>query len=87
MPQMSSAAYCSLKKSMVMLSDLPENTGTTGLHSFDVLDYTLNVNIYHCFFTPYPTDFTASDIITFRVDSLLNSIQLNAADSSLLLIR
>lgn len=82
--QRSGSYYCSMKKSqMTHLSDLMENTGTTGVHTFDVLDYTLNVNLYHCYFSPYPTDFKGINTVTFKVDSMLNSIQLNAVNSSL----
>jgi aminopeptidase N len=53
------------------------------LHSFDVLNYTLYLNIYNNFLLPYPKSFTATNTITFRVDSTLNSIQLNASNFSL----
>ncbi len=68
---------------MSHLQDLPENTGIIGLHTFDVLDYTLNVNLYHCFSSPYPTDFKGINTVTFKIDSTLNSIQLNAVNNSL----
>ena len=52
-------------------------------HSYDVQRYTLNLDIYHCYQLPYPRTFTATEIITFRVDSTLNSIKLNARSGSL----
>ncbi len=52
-------------------------------HSFDVLKYKLDINLYQCFKTPFPKTFQAKAIITFRVDSTLNSIQLNANTPSL----
>jgi aminopeptidase N len=53
-------------------------------HTFDVLNYDLDLDIFHCYTSPYPRNFTASNIITFRVDSTLNSIELNADQTSLL---
>lgn len=54
-------------------------------HSFDVLNYTLYLNIYNNFLLPYPKSFSATNTITFRVDSTLNSIQLNASQFSLVI--
>jgi aminopeptidase N len=58
---------------------------TSPKHSFDVLNYKLNLNIYNCFKTPYPKSFSGENTITFRVDSTLNFIKLNSANSSLLI--
>ena len=55
------------------------------LHSFDVLDYKLDLDIYNCFISPYPKSFKGSVIITFKVDSILNSISLNAVNTSLII--
>lgn len=52
-------------------------------HSFDVLKYKLDINLYPCFKTPFSKAFTATEVITFKVDSSLNSIQLNANIQSL----
>ena len=52
-------------------------------HSYDVLQYKLEVDLYDNFGAPFPKTFSASGIITFRVDSTLNSIQLNAVSTSL----
>jgi aminopeptidase N len=52
-------------------------------HSYDVVKYKLDIDIYHCYPSPYLRDFTAVEIITFKVDSALNSIKLNAINSSL----
>jgi aminopeptidase N len=52
-------------------------------HSFNVIKYTLNVDLYHCYASPYPHSFTGSEIIRFAVDSTLNSITLDANTSSL----
>ncbi|MBE0647721.1 MAG: T9SS type A sorting domain-containing protein [Bacteroidales bacterium] len=52
-------------------------------HSYDVLQYKLEVDLYDNYAAPYPKTFTAVETITFRVDSALNSIQLNAINTSL----
>jgi len=54
-------------------------------HSFDVLDYKLNLDIRSCFITPYPRSFTGSIIVKFRIDSSLSTINLNALNSSLVI--
>jgi len=52
-------------------------------HSYDVLDYNLVVDLYHNYNTPFPKTFTAKETITFRVDSTLQTIKLNAINTSL----
>lgn len=52
-------------------------------HSFDVLSYKLDINIYNCFKPPYPKSFSAVNTLSFRVDSVLSSIKLNANNYSL----
>jgi aminopeptidase N len=52
-------------------------------HKYDVLDYKINLDVYNCFFSPYPKSYNASVIIKFRVDTALNSIQLNAVNTSM----
>jgi aminopeptidase N len=83
-PQLKGSENCSRKKqNMTRLPDLSDNIMSGPTHSYDVLDYKLDVNIYHCFFSPFPKDFTATNIITLKVDSTLNSINLNARNNSL----
>lgn len=52
-------------------------------HSFDVLNYKLYFDIYNCYLNPYPKTFTAKNEITFKVDSTLNFIKLNAVNTSI----
>jgi len=52
-------------------------------HSYDVLQYKLAVDLYANYATPFPKTFSAVENITFRVDSSLNSIKLNAIGTSL----
>jgi len=55
----------------------------TPAHKFDVLNYTLNLDLYENFESPYPQDYVASNIITFRVDTAIDVIKLNAVNSSI----
>jgi aminopeptidase N len=76
--------YCSYKKMhnpnpILDIGDSPN----TPKHKFDVLDYKLNLDIRSCFISPYPRSFTGVEVIKFRVDTALNSIQLNAINTSL----
>jgi aminopeptidase N len=81
---MKGSDYCSQKKihnpNYIKLSPESQNSPR---HSFDVLDYKMFFNIYDCFKTPYPRTYTANSIVKFRVDSTLNSIKLNAVNTSL----
>jgi aminopeptidase N len=62
-----------------------ENIFSGPLHSFDVIDYKLDLDIYNCFLSPYPKSFKGSVLVTFKVDSTLNSISLNAVNTSLVI--
>lgn len=78
------AELCSQKKSqMTYLPELSGSVQSGSTHTFDALNYTLNVDIYNCFAAPYSHAFDATEILTFKVDSTLNSIILNADNNSL----
>lgn len=77
------AYYCSHKKST---SDRPLRelaSPNTPRHHFDVQNYTLNFDLYTCFQSPYSQAFDATATVTFRVDTALNQIKLNAVNNSL----
>ncbi len=82
---MSGVDACSQKKTRMSYASLHNefDSPNTPLHSYNVLEYKLNLDIYNCFITPYPKSFTGTNQITFRVDSTLNSIKLNANNLSL----
>jgi len=81
---MKGSEICSQKKSrMTVLPDLNGSMQLGPTHTFDALNYTLNLDIYSCFTAPYPHAFDATEILTFKVDSTLNSIILNATNASL----
>ncbi len=83
-PKTSGAYSCFLRKSsMPELPYLPSQANTAGPHAYDVLKYTISVDIYHCYTSPYPHDFTASVKIRFKADSLINNIHLDASYVSL----
>jgi aminopeptidase N len=77
--------FCSFKKQQSAVAFDKSDFFSRTKHSFDVLDYQLNLDIYKCFQSPYPKSFIGEEIITFRVDSTLNAIRLNAATFSLLI--
>src|ERR1035437_2962782 len=71
------SVLCSQKKMNSSLVKLDEFL-LIGQHSYDMLNYNLNLNIYSCFITPYPKNFSATEILTLQADSTINSITLNA---------
>jgi len=54
-------------------------------HSFDVINYSLDLDLYSCYQSPYPASFTGKCIVTFEADSVINSIKLNAVNSSIVI--
>lgn len=79
---MRGSEVCAIKKQN-NASPLPIKSPNSPLHSYDVLNYNLDLDIFHCFATPYPKNFTGKNIITFRVDSTLSSINLDADNTSI----
>jgi len=81
--EMKGSEYCSHKKmnspNRLVLGDSPNSPK----HKFDVLDYKLNLDLRSCFISPYPKSFNGSVIVTFRVDTALSSITLNAVNTSM----
>jgi aminopeptidase N len=82
----SGAEYCSMKKIRgpvpLKSADFSPNSPK---HSFDVQNYTLNLDIFNCYTSPYSHYFTASNTVTFRVDTALSQISLNAENASLVI--
>ncbi|MEP7146489.1 MAG: M1 family metallopeptidase [bacterium] len=52
-------------------------------NTFNIIKYEINIDIYHCFKTPFPHSFSASEIITIVPDSQTSQINLNAVNTSL----
>jgi aminopeptidase N len=80
---MKGSVMCSMKKSSSNIVAPLGDSPNTPRHSFDVLNYKLNLDIRACFLTPFPKSFSGYNEITFRVDSALSSISLNAISASL----
>ncbi len=59
------------------------NSPNSPRHKFDVLNYTLDFDLWNNFHSPYAHTFNASEVITFKVDTALNIIKLNAVNTSL----
>jgi aminopeptidase N len=74
---------CSQKKMNSPLQLLSDNLNSTGTHSFDIINYNLDLDIYKCFLTPYPSSYKGTEILTLLADSTFNSINLNAINTSL----
>ena len=80
------AWLCHQKKTAVeTVPPITDNPLSPTSHAFDVLKYTLNLNLYACHLSPYPKNFTASEILRFRADSSLSHLTLNAVSSSLVI--
>jgi len=79
------ADFCSQTKShQDYLPQLNEfDSPNTPVHSFNVLNYELKLDIYNCFISPYPRSYSASNKMRFRIDSVLNQVKLNAVNTSL----
>ena len=77
--------FCSQKKSAAKNQIREITSENSPRHNFDVINYTLEFDLWHNFQNPYPQTFTASEVITFKVDTALNIIKLNAVNTSLLI--
>ncbi len=78
------AEMCSQRK--MLSKNLPEKSFksvSVPVHLFDVLKYTINIDLVNCFTNPYPKSFSADVKILFSVDSTLNQIVLDVDGQSL----
>ena len=82
----SGAWYCSQKKQHAHNHVNPAYGPNSPAHSFDVLKYTIDIDLSNNFDSPYPHDFDAQVVVKFRVDTALNKIQLNAYNNSIQVI-
>lgn len=73
---------CFQKKINSKFNPIQKNSFQTK-HSFDVLHYNLELDIYDCYLPPYPKSFTASNTITLKMDSVADFIRLDAVNTSL----
>lgn len=77
------AQYCSHRKASSQNPQRELYGENSPRHTFDVLNYTMEFDFMDNFQSPYPQTFTANQTITFRVDTALNMIKLNAVNNSL----
>lgn len=77
------AYLCSQRKSTSPCNVQPSRSPNTPQHTYDVQNYTLNFDIYNNYSSPYPQTYNATEAITFKVDTALNQIKLNAINTSL----
>ena len=54
------AGLCAHKKSRAPDPPVVAESPTSPRHTFDVLDYALDLDIYYCFVSPYPKSFTGA---------------------------
>jgi aminopeptidase N len=73
------SAECHLKKSTGNIY----NIEGTSPHSYDVLNYKLDLDLYDCYISPFPKSYTGVEEILFKADSVINFIKLDAFNSSL----
>ena len=84
---MRGSELCSQRKSNMQNPQLLfGDSQNTPRHKFDVLNYEIHVDIRNCFLSPYPRSFTGYVIITFRVDTALSSITLNADNTAIQIV-
>jgi aminopeptidase N len=74
---------CSQKKSSGSYNPREIESPNSPRHNFDVLNYTLNFNLWNNFQSPYSHVYNATELIKIKVDTALNLIKLNAVNSSL----
>lgn len=71
------------KQHMELHQGNPTRSENSPRHTFDVLNYSLDLDLYHNYAEPYPRSFVAQNKVTFRVDTALSEIRLNANQTSL----
>lgn len=82
--KLSGAYYCAQHKSAKNYCKL-DNSNTSIKHAFDVIHYDLDIDLYACYTMPFPKNFNATCKITLLIDSLLNHIELDADNYSLII--
>ncbi len=79
-------AWMASQKKQLSKQLAPKNLNKSSQpHAFNVLNYSLNVDLYKCFFAPYPNSFQGTNTITIKADSVISSITLNAVKTSIVI--
>ncbi|MBW7887733.1 MAG: T9SS type A sorting domain-containing protein [Bacteroidetes bacterium] len=80
----SGSEYCSQKRMKTSLQSLSKKSSAAPpTHSFDVLHYSLELDLYKNFLSPYPHSFSGIETITFRIGSPFSQLSLHAVNSSI----
>lgn len=80
--QESGAQMCSKRKSMSNFAPALKSPNSPR-HSFDVIHYLLTIDLFNNYTAPYNKSYSASNQVTIVADSVINSISLNAINTSL----
>ncbi|MFA5832888.1 MAG: M1 family aminopeptidase [Bacteroidota bacterium] len=81
----SGAEICSEGKQHRTLSLQKISSTGSPKHTFDVLHYKIDLDLFKNYTSPFPSSFTGSVTLTMRADTLLTSISLNVVNTSLLI--
>lgn len=76
--------YCSEGK-IQNIQFLSDESMITPHNPFNIVHYNLNIDLYNNFLSPFPRSFNAMEVVTFKIDTALNSIHLDAVNSSLVI--
>ncbi|HPO56559.1 MAG TPA: M1 family aminopeptidase [Ignavibacteriaceae bacterium] len=75
--------YCNHKRINSTNLPLIEGNQANIRHSFDAIDYSLELDLYSNFISPYPKSFRGTNTVTLSADTTIDIITLNAVNSSL----
>ncbi|MEI6455814.1 MAG: M1 family aminopeptidase [bacterium] len=70
------------------MSGIPDKSfgaDEVSIHSFDILNYKLEIDLYSCYSSPYSHAFPGREVITVKADSSINTIVLDAVSYSLII--
>ncbi|NLN74186.1 MAG: T9SS type A sorting domain-containing protein [Bacteroidales bacterium] len=81
--QESGAWFCHQKK--INNRTKPLDKSNNYKHTFDILHYNLELDIFDCYIEPYPQSFSATNTILLKADSVINFIELNAVNTSFII--
>ena len=59
------------------------SSNITTFHTYDALHYNLNLDLYKNYTSPYAHDYKAIETFTFKADSIINFIKINATNASI----
>ena len=77
--------YCFQKKINSAGTWYTDNPAADIKHSYNALNYKIDLDLYSCFISPYPKSYKGSVILSFQADSLMTTLPLNAVNSSLVI--